>query len=390
MVSLSCNKQNIALTVENRTIFVNIESQFIKVVELEKNIASSFSTDNQDIDADDSKKTVTYSSSDISKCGKFFVRAHGRNLSLWNLISADFISNRCLQKRANKVRFSPKCDSIVVADKSGDVFLYSVKSPLDAGVLILGHLSMLLDVLISPDEKFIITCDRDEKIRVSSFPNAYKIHTYCLGHEEFVTSIQLLPHCQDILISTSGDGTVKLWDYKMGRLIETLNFSPTAGAAYPDEDTNGAIVTSTSARIANDQSLLCVTVSQQKSVIVFKFSGDLEKIEHYVYTLTLDSEPVDILLDDRSNLWLVLFEKNLKLVVFGGIALFKPSLKEDSNVVDRINQEIINVKEVTFKKDMIPLLFKRSFDNVKDYLKRKNDRICDQNDKKIKLDTPAT
>ncbi len=54
-------------------------------------------------------------------------------------------------------------------------------------VLLLGHLSMLLDVLVTDCSRFVVTCDRDEKIRVSRYPNAYNIHTYCLGHTEFVT-----------------------------------------------------------------------------------------------------------------------------------------------------------------------------------------------------------
>ncbi len=62
-------------------------------------------------------------------------------------------------------------------------------SSLDATevTLLLGHLSMLLDATVSLCERYLVTCDRDEKIRISCFPNAYNIHIYCLGHTEFVT-----------------------------------------------------------------------------------------------------------------------------------------------------------------------------------------------------------
>lgn len=38
--------------------------------------------------------------------------------------------------------------------------------------------------IITKDQKFLITADRDEKIRISHFPNAYNIETFCLGHKE--------------------------------------------------------------------------------------------------------------------------------------------------------------------------------------------------------------
>ena len=40
--------------------------------------------------------------------------------------------------------------------------------------------------IITKDQKFLITADRDEKIRISHFPNAYNIETFCLGHKESV------------------------------------------------------------------------------------------------------------------------------------------------------------------------------------------------------------
>jgi len=48
----------------------------------------------------------------------------------------------------------------------------------------LGHVSMLTDILLSKDEKYVITSDRDEKIRVTKYPKTYIIKNFCLGHKE--------------------------------------------------------------------------------------------------------------------------------------------------------------------------------------------------------------
>ena len=37
---------------------------------------------------------------------------------------------------------------------------------------------------ITNDDKYLATADRDEKIRISHYPNAYNIQSYCLGHLE--------------------------------------------------------------------------------------------------------------------------------------------------------------------------------------------------------------
>ena len=34
------------------------------------------------------------------------------------------------------------------------------------------------------EDKFVVTADRDEKIRISCYPNSYNIHQFCLGHTE--------------------------------------------------------------------------------------------------------------------------------------------------------------------------------------------------------------
>lgn len=59
--------------------------------------------------------------------------------------------------------------------------LSSHENPSD-GQLILGHASPLNAFIFTADEKFIVTADRDEHIRVSWFPKGYNIEMYCLGH----------------------------------------------------------------------------------------------------------------------------------------------------------------------------------------------------------------
>lgn len=54
----------------------------------------------------------------------------------------------------------------------------------------LGHVSMVLDIDITSDRRFLTSVDRDEKIRISHYPECYVIHRFCLGHSSYVNSVQ--------------------------------------------------------------------------------------------------------------------------------------------------------------------------------------------------------
>ena len=62
------------------------------------------------------------------------------------------------------------------------------------GTLVLGHASLLTTFLLTPDEQYIVTADRDEHIRVSWFPRGYNVERYCLGHEKCDSPSFLLSH----------------------------------------------------------------------------------------------------------------------------------------------------------------------------------------------------
>ncbi|CAL4126202.1 unnamed protein product, partial [Meganyctiphanes norvegica] len=100
----------------------------------------------------------------------------------------------------------------------------SIEEDVDKEIVpLFGHLSMLLDMIITKDGQYIVTCDRDEKIRVSKFPNAYNIQTFCLGHTEFVTKILQLPTDTLKILSCSGDGKLKLWNLETGTCESTCD-----------------------------------------------------------------------------------------------------------------------------------------------------------------------
>ncbi|KIM53403.1 hypothetical protein SCLCIDRAFT_139079 [Scleroderma citrinum Foug A] len=169
--------------------------------------------------------------------GRTYIATCGddKHLKVWDLASLALLNSRELPKKPTAVEFTTN-DDILVADKFGDVFRYSLlPKPEDTseepkndalashenpsgGDLVLGHASLLTCCLLTPDEDFIITSDRDEHIRVSWYPEGYVIEAYCLGHEKYVSAIHIPSFARGILISGGGDPVLKVWDWMTGRL----------------------------------------------------------------------------------------------------------------------------------------------------------------------------
>lgn len=132
----------------------------------------------------------------------------------------ELVSNRAISRRCTVLTFTKDEQDVLVADKWGDVFRFSVTAPQKEGLLLLGHLSMLLDILTTKGDKYVVTTDRDNKIRISEYPNSYNIHTYCLHHTEYVSSV-VYNEDPEILLSGSGDGTIVIWDLNGKVLSQT-------------------------------------------------------------------------------------------------------------------------------------------------------------------------
>jgi WD40 repeat protein len=122
-----------------------------------------------------------------------------------------------MSKKISKLAWSG--EKLVIADRSGDVY--------DCGIddtdtrLVLGHVSMLLDVAVTTHEnkEYIITADRDEHVRVSEYPNGYNILHYLQGHLHYVNRLLVM---NKLLVSAGGDDYMFVWNWEQGELMDRI------------------------------------------------------------------------------------------------------------------------------------------------------------------------
>ncbi|ELU43529.1 tRNA (guanine-N7-)-methyltransferase subunit Trm82 [Rhizoctonia solani AG-1 IA] len=152
-----------------------------------------------------------------------------------------------IPKRANVLKLSQDGQTILVADKFGDIFSYPLVPPEPTqqvqaqptetagsksvavamhdnphGTLILGHASIITDFVLTHGEKQVISADRDEHVRVSWYPDGWDIDRYCLGHKKFVSALEIPACTPSVLISGGGDPELYVWEYKTGKNIARI------------------------------------------------------------------------------------------------------------------------------------------------------------------------
>ncbi|CAH2105561.1 unnamed protein product [Euphydryas editha] len=290
-----------------------------------------------------------------------------------------------LPRSASKIRFDISSKRVLVADKTGDVLIFEILKE-DKGTKILGHLSLLLNILQTNDGKYIITSDRDEKIRVSCYPNAYNIQTFCLGHKEFVMHIELLPDIIEYLTSASGDGHIKVWNYISGKLHYTID-------TYTDIKNNNDLKQSFSklmneegieinslpivnyavTKLSDCSSLIAVTVHSYMKILFYNLKFVNKQFSHrLVLEIPFENSPISIKFHNLSlYVYDILDSKILEYQVTTDSDTIFVTLNKQIQVFENKEMEICK----TFDHNSIKLLFKRKFDNVQEYKERKKMRL---------------
>lgn len=112
-----------------------------------------------------------------------------------------------------------------------------VAAKISATAPLLGHVSLLTAMLLLDDADSvrdaegkaslprIITADRDEHVRVSRWPQGWRIERFLLGQKKFVSCLALHPSNPNLLLAAGGDDTVRVWDLTTYRCIDSTSFS---------------------------------------------------------------------------------------------------------------------------------------------------------------------
>ena len=132
---------------------------------------------------------------------------------------------------------------LIAGDLAGDATAFPVEKAAveeepPKSRLLLGHTASMLTQIkvVEGRECKILTSDRDEKIRVSSFPQTFHVEGYLLGHKAYVTDMDILDH--KYCISTSGDGTIRLWDFTTCKEVAKVSVRGKHDKEEASESTN--------------------------------------------------------------------------------------------------------------------------------------------------------
>lgn len=282
------------------------------------------------------------------------------------VFSIDYTRDNCINLVKRQVFPKRPCavsatlnDKLVVADKFGDVYEIPIdaEQPVDEKTLkpLLGHVSMLLDVLVTNynDKYYVITGDRDEHIRVTHYPKTYVIKDWLFGHREFVSSLHIPEFDKSLLVSAGGDDFVAVWKWFDNKLLHKVDLRQhiakyLTDAHYPPERflTDESVKEISVAKVLTHGRLLIVLVENTPAILTFELGDEVV----HKQTLETSAPVVDLTL---ANDVLIASLESDKIVEFYDLRDGQ-IVKKESDVADKIADKSVTVES---RKDFYPLYY---------------------------------
>lgn len=169
----------------------------------------------------------------VSPCGGyvFVISDFDKSVLVFNQVPKDdtytfsLVKKQSFPKRPNCLASTNKF--LFVGDKFGDVYEIDYKTSETSNVEgmkpILGHVGLLtkLDILEYDNKKLLMSCDRDEHIKLSHIPQSFIINKFLYGHKEFISSVVKI---NDYVLSSGGDSFIMLSNWKTGELVTKFEY----------------------------------------------------------------------------------------------------------------------------------------------------------------------
>lgn len=184
---------------------------------------------------------------------------------------------------------------------------------------------------------------------------------------EYVSAIAFLPNDSRILVSVSGDKMLKLWDYMQG--VEVI-----------EHELPGAGLKMIVRRVDERVSHVAVTLYEGSNLTICEIAQTNEQT-FAVKALTEHNfseckEITSLLFDDDGNILLATVTKANAVSLHRLTYTDGRYVEEDCN---ELNKNIGDtVLDLQYNFENISMLFKKRYDNIKDYHERKKRRIEDQ------------
>ncbi|XP_004697366.1 tRNA (guanine-N(7)-)-methyltransferase non-catalytic subunit WDR4 isoform X2 [Echinops telfairi] len=326
--------------------------------------------------------------STFSESGRYFALTDdNKRLILFRTNPWQCLSVRTVVRRCTALAFTASEEKVLVADKSGDVYSFSVSEPQGHGTLELGHLSMLLDVAVSPDDRYVFTADRDEKIRVSWLAAPHSIESFCLGHTEFVSRLFVVPDQPGLLLSTSGDATLRLWEYRRGRELHRCLLTSLQEPGESQGEKRFAVSRITYCRQDSCVALLCDSFPV---IYIFQLDAPQRQLV-YKQKLTFQHRVWDVAFEETQGLWVLQDSRDAPLVLCRPVRGQWEPVPEDhtlKKVCGDLRGNWAMLEGSAGAGDSFSSLYKATFDNMTSYLQRKEERLQQQLRKRQRWESP--
>ncbi|KAJ8299677.1 hypothetical protein KUTeg_023737 [Tegillarca granosa] len=319
---------------------IQIENVAVKESEKEDKEKTAKRKDKNVKNLDQAQAKNRILASKFSPSWKYFaVCDDQKQLHLFNSSEAEWklISRRQIEKRCTEVTFTSDEQYVLVADKSGDVYRFSVLEVEKDGELLLGHLSMLLDLI----------CNK------------------------------------------TTDGMIAVWTLE-GQRLHCVKCQSQRSDSEEGVDNNTS---------CEEIAVKCLIYHKELNMVVASFYNanvlevyklnkqDIKTQLSLVTTIQTDSAPWDICFDEQHHLWVLQPYEHDILQIYNcaktesGEFLVKKLEQNDStkcginSILEEVNKHWKFFKDSLEVPDLSSSLRKVKIDNMSEYLERKQDRI---------------